>query len=115
MKNSRAWKAFEYRVAELFGGIRNAFSGACPEITGSRADVRHQYLFIEAKYRQKHSVVSVWDETSMKAEVEHKIPVVVLAEKNRVGCWLLIYSGDLERLSKVGIIDDLPLFQQKDV
>jgi hypothetical protein len=110
-RHSTAWRSFERRAAELFSGIRNAFSGACPEITGTRADVRHPYLFPECKYRQHHSVVSIWRDAARKAALEGgKVPIVVLAEKNQPGCWLLIYSGDLDRLSRAGTYDDLPLF-----
>jgi hypothetical protein len=111
MKHTGAWKQFERRAAILFSGVRNAFSGAAPALTGSRADVRHPYLFIEAKYRQKHGLATIWKDAARKADFEHKIPVVVLAEKDRRGCWIILHSDDLDRLSRAGRIDDLPLFQ----
>jgi hypothetical protein len=116
--HSTAWRQFERRAAILFSGVRNAFSGAAPAITGSRADVRHPYLFIEAKYRQSHSVVTVWRDAARKAAVEgNKVAVVVLAEKNQPGCWILLHSDDLTRLATAGRYDDLPIFERgvKDV
>jgi len=100
---SKAWKGFEYRCAELFGGLRNPFSGAAPSLTGTRADVRHPYIYVEGKYRKRHSVVSVWRDAAVKAEAEGgKVPVVCLAEHGRHGFWIVLYSGDLERLSQYG-------------
>ncbi|MBN1578786.1 MAG: hypothetical protein JW913_19650 [Chitinispirillaceae bacterium] len=110
MKISSTWKSFERRAAELFGGIRNAFSGATPGLTGSRADVRHPHLFIEAKYRQRHSLASLWRDTAVKAAAERKIPIIVLKEHNQRGCLIAFHSDDLERLAKAGDYSDLPLF-----
>jgi len=110
MKHTTSWKTFEYRIAELFGGIRNAFSGACPALTGTRSDVRHPYLYIEAKYRQKHSLATIWKDAKVKADCEHKIPVVCLAEHGKHGCWIVIHSNDLDRLAKAGDYTDLPMF-----
>jgi len=110
MKHTGTWKTFEYRVAGLFGGIRNAFSGACPALTGSRSDVRHPYLYIEAKYRQKHSLATLMQDTRVKADAERKIPVVCLKEHGQRGCLIVIDSNDLERLAKAGDYTDLPMF-----
>lgn len=58
----KAWKAFERRVSAFFGGVR------CPVLgTDTKADVNHDTLFIECKQRQKHSVVSLWDATKIRA------------------------------------------------
>lgn len=110
MKHTGTWKSFERRAAELFGGIRNAFSGACPGLTGSRADVRHPHLFIECKYRQQHSLVSIWRDTAVKAMAERKIPIIVLKEHKQHGCLIAFHSDDIDRLSRAGKYDDLPLF-----
>jgi hypothetical protein len=114
MKHTSTWKSFERRAAELFGGIRSAFSGAQPQVTGTRADVTHPYLFIECKYRSRHAVATIWRDAAIKAHGEHKIPVVCLAEAGKRGCMICFHSDDLDRLSRVGIINDLPLFKKVD-
>ena len=89
----KAWKAFERRVASFFGGVR------CPVLgTETHADVTHDTLFIECKQRQKHSVVTLWDNTKRRAAKEDKTPVVCLSEKNRPGFWIVVHSDDLIKL-----------------
>jgi len=89
----KAWKAFERRVAAFFGGVR------CPVLgTETQADVTHESLFIECKQRQKHSVVTLWDNTKRRADNEGKTPVVCLSEKNRKGFWIVVHSEDLIKL-----------------
>lgn len=44
------------------------------------ADVLHPYLFIEARYRQKHWFSGLMRDTRLKAAAEHKIPVIDLFE-----------------------------------
>lgn len=93
----RAWKAFERRVALFFGTVRNALSGGNSKIT--RSDSLHKELFIECKQRKKHAVISLWDKTKILAEKENKIPVVCLSEKNRSGFWILVHSGDVDKIN----------------
>ena len=106
------WKSFEWIVAVLFSGIRDAFSGARPHVTGTRGDVRHSFLFIECKLRRRHAVATIWRDAATKAEAEHKIPVVVLAERGQTGCLIVVHSDDLDRLARAGRYDDLPLFRE---
>jgi len=85
----KAWKAFERRVAQFFGGVR------CPVLgTETKADVDHPVLFVECKQRAKHTVVTLWDNTKRRAKKEKKIPVIALAEKNRPGFWIMLHSDD---------------------
>jgi len=112
--SDKAWKQFERRAAALLGGIRNAYSGANPHMTETAADVKHPYLFCECKYRARHSVVKLWDTVHDKALKESKIPILALAEHGRPGCWLLVYSGDLQRLSCAGATCDLPMFKENN-
>jgi hypothetical protein len=109
-KHSTAWRGFERRAAILFSGVRCAFSGACPEITGTRADIKHRYLYVECKQRAKHSLFTLWDSVKAKADSERKISVIALAEHNRRGCLIVVHSDDLQRLSSAGRLDNLPLF-----
>jgi hypothetical protein len=109
-----AWKQFERRAAKFFGGVRCAFSGAKPSITGTRADVCHSRLFIESKWRKSHSLQKLYDETRAKADAESRIPVICLHTKNRKGFLLCLHSSDAERIGTTGRTDDLPLFSAEN-
>jgi hypothetical protein len=41
----------------------------------------------------------LWNDTKKKADDERKIPVVVLAEKNRPGFWLVVHSTHLTQVA----------------
>lgn len=88
-----SWKRAERDVAEAFGAERTPLSGGASRHT--RADVLHDALFIEVKYRKRHAVVALWDETKALADREKKIPVVVLKERGRPGFWLLVKAENL--------------------
>lgn len=92
----KAWKQRERQVASYFGGERTALSGGNGKIT--RADVIHDDLFIEVKLRQKHSAVTLWDDTKQLADKENKTPVIALCEKGRKGFWIMVHSDDLSKL-----------------
>ena len=94
----KAWKRREREVAHYFNGIRTPLSGGNSKIT--KADVIHDELFVECKLRAKHSVVSLWDDTSKLAKDEGKTPVIALCEKNRPGFWVMVHSSDLDKLKK---------------
>ena len=92
----KAWKQRERDVADFFHGQRNPLSGRNSKHTA--ADVIHEQLFIECKLRKKHTAVSLWDEVKTLAEREGKTPVVVLAEKNRPGFWILVHNEDFSKV-----------------
>ena len=94
----KAWKRREREVARYFNGIRTSLSGGNSKVT--KADVIHDELFVECKLRAKHSVVSLWDDTSKLAKDEGKTPVIALCEKNRPGFWVMVHSSDLNKLKK---------------
>ena len=94
----KAWKRREREVARYFNGTRTALSGINSKVT--KADVIHDELFVECKLRAKHSVVSLWDDTSKLAKDEGKTPVIALCEKNRPGFWIMVHSSDLNKLKK---------------
>ena len=106
---SKAWKGFERRCAEFFGGRRNPFSGACSD-TGSRSDIIHPFIYAESKWRKRHALLSLWRSIKPKADAEKKIPVICLHEKDRHGFLICLHSTDIERLSQYGKTDNLPLF-----
>ena len=61
-------------------------------------------MFIETKYRAKHSVLSLFDEVVELAEKEKapdgkpKLPVVALVEKNKKDTYFVVRSSDLNEL-----------------
>lgn len=92
----RTWKSVERKIAAYFGTERTPLSGGNGKQT--RSDTLHEDLFIEAKYRKKHSAVTLWDETKKLAAKEGKTPVVCLCEKGRPGFWIVCHSDDLSKL-----------------
>lgn len=92
MTHKNTWKQSERDVAAFFHTQRTSLSGGNSKIT--RSDTMHETLFIEVKYRAKHSAVQLWDKTRELAELEGKTPIVALKEKGRKGFWLLIHSDD---------------------
>ena len=75
MSINNHWKVIERKVASFFGVRRNPLSGG--NAGHSRSDSLHELLFLETKYRVKHSAVQLWRKTEKLAHKEGKIPVVV--------------------------------------
>jgi hypothetical protein len=96
--NSRTWKKAEARVAALIGARRQVLSGSSGRDDRTQSDSTHSRIFIEVKYRQRHAVRSLFDETKAKARKEDKTPVVALLDKGRPGCLVCVHSGDLPLL-----------------
>ena len=90
---TKTWKSVERKVAAFFGTKRTPLSGGNSGHT--RSDTLHQALFIETKYRVKHSAVQLWRKTEELARKENKIPVVALVEKGARGYWFLVHASDL--------------------
>jgi len=97
MTHRNTWKAFEREAASFFGSERTPLSGGNSKIT--RSDSLHKRLFIESKYRKKHSAIALWYKTKCLANAEGKIPVVCLREKGRKGFWLVIHCEDLKEIA----------------
>ena len=98
MTHRNTWKAFEREAATFFCSVRTPLSGGNSRIT--RSDSLHPRLFIESKYRKRHTVIALWDKTKCLADAEGKIPVVCLREKGRKGFWLVIHREDLGKIIK---------------
>lgn len=104
----KAWKKRERNAAKLFNGVRPALSGINSKITGADAirinkdgTIDNEFpLFVEVKLRKKHTVVTLYDETAAKAKKEKKTPVIILAEKNRPGFWIMCKAKDLQLIAK---------------
>ena len=63
----RTWKQKERDAAAYWGGRRNVLSGAVGAQDGSKADVIHDRLFIEVKYRAKCPVWNAWRKSDPNA------------------------------------------------
>lgn len=99
MTSRRAWQKVEGRIAARFGAKRSVGSGSMGRDDFSESDSTHPNLFIECKMREKHSAVSLYDDTAKKAKKEKKTPVVALAEKNRPGFWVLVHIDNLKAVA----------------
>ncbi len=93
------WKRFEAEVARFFGSARAPLSGGNGKQT--RSDSLHDTLFIEAKYRGKSAVCTLFRKVAKLAAKEGKTPVVALREKNHEGYLLVIRPQDLQLLSSL--------------
>lgn len=96
MTSRSTWKAHERNTARQFGTERNPLSGSCGKHTGS--DSLHPKLFIECKYKKKHSVIGLFRETAEKAKKENKIPIISLKERGTHGTYYLIKDTDLKEV-----------------
>jgi hypothetical protein len=99
MTTRRAWQMVEGRIAARFGAKRSVCSGSMGRDDLSESDSTHPNLFIECKMREKHSAVSLYDDTAKKAKKEKKTPVVALAEKGRPGFWILVHVDHLRSVA----------------
>lgn len=93
--NPRTWKKAEGRVAALFGSRRQVLSGSSGRDDATRSDTTHPRLFVEAKYRNRHTARSLFDATKALARKEGKTPVVALIDKGRHGCLVCVHCDDL--------------------
>jgi len=92
------WKRREREIAGAFGADRTPLSGGSSRHT--RADALHDALFIEAKGREKHAAVSLYDQTAQLAQAEGKTPVVALWQPRRPGFLLVVDPADVARVSR---------------
>lgn len=95
---SKAWKDRERQAARFWGAERNVGSGCDFRLRGSRSDSVHDVLYLEVKLRAKFATWTLWRETKARAEVEGKVPVVMLAEKFREGQLIVVHTADLDEL-----------------
>ena len=85
-------------IRDSFGTERNPGSGSADP--NHRSDSQHPTLFIETKYRAKHTALTLLRETRKIAEKENKTAVCCLAEKGKKGFGVLIHSEDLDDFVK---------------
>ena len=98
--NSRTWKKAEARVAALVGARRQVLSGSSGRDDRTQSDTTHPRVFIEAKYRQRHAVRSLFDETKAKAPQGGQDARRGLIDKGRPGCLVCVHSDDLPDLGR---------------
>lgn len=99
MTHRGTWKKAEAKVAKFFETSRTPLSGGNSKHT--RSDTLHEELYVENKYKKKHTVVTLYDETAVKARMEGKLPLVTLEEKGRPGFWIVLKSDDFGRLLRI--------------
>lgn len=91
--SDKPWKKFEREVATFFGGKR------CPVLgDDTKADVTHETLYPECKYRKKQAAWSLWETVKVRARAEEKTPVVCLKEAGKRGFLIVVHSDDLMEL-----------------
>ena len=90
-----AWKRRERRAAAAFGAKRTIGSGSLGREDRTCSDSTHDRLFIETKLRKAHTVIALWDKTAKLAKKEKKVPVIMLAQHQRPGLWVVCKLDDL--------------------
>jgi hypothetical protein len=78
----QAWKAFERRIAKVFGGIRRGADTRSAD--GGKCDVIHDHFAIECKLvaRPNHSTALDACRQAERNAKPHQEPVVVIKRKN---------------------------------
>lgn len=76
---NKPWKSAERKFAAWFGSFRNPLSGSASRHTAG--DMIHEDLFLDSKHREKMAVVTLFEETAVKAKREGKTPVLGLHVK----------------------------------
>lgn len=93
----KRWKQVERQLAKMFNTQRTALSGSNSHITHS--DTLHSSLFFEAKFRKRHAVLQLFDETEQLAKSENKIPVVALKQSKTQGFFILCRLEHLKQVA----------------
>lgn len=71
----KTWKDVELRYAKLFRTTRNITSGGNGHL--SRSDSLHPDFYLEIKHGIQCKPTSLWQDTVVKAKLEHKIPMLI--------------------------------------
>ena len=100
MTHSSTWKALERRIAAQIGSRRTPLSGSNSAQTSS--DTLHVRWYIEAKLRARIPAYKLYMDTKRKAALEHKLPIVVLHQKNTKENIALLSFDDLAELLLAG-------------
>lgn len=96
----KTWKAVERHVAKALGGRRNPLSGIAGG-QGSRGDVIHPELYVEAKHLARAAIATLHAKTRTLGRSEGKVPLTVLHIK-----------GTQDYLVIVDLADFVPIWQR---
>lgn len=98
MTHRSTWKAAERRVASFFDAVRVSLSGSNNQQAATSSDTDSEFFYIEVKYRQKFSVLTLFQDVIQKAKKEKKLPLLALVEKGKPGFFLVLRQKDLDIL-----------------
>jgi len=100
MTHRSTWKAAERKVASFFDAVRISLSGSNNQQAATSSDTDSEFFYIEVKYRQKFSVLTLFYDVIQKAKKEKKLPLLALVEKGKPGFFLVLRQKDLGVLVK---------------
>ena len=63
--------------------------------------LRNKDLKVDVIRKNKHGVITLYDETKKLADAENKIPVIALCQKNRKGFWIIVHEDDLDKVNDI--------------
>lgn len=93
------WKKIERDVASLFNAKRVPLSGSNSG-HDTTADVLHDDLYVEVKYRKNFALAKLFIETEKLANKENKTPVVAIKQRNMTGVLFIVRPEDLAEIAK---------------
>ena len=106
MPPSKTWKAKERDFAKRFGSLRQRLSGSSGRKDESSADMKHDRVYAEVKYREKHAIFALYRDTAEKAKAEGKLPLVALAERGTSDFLICVNINHLAAIAAELLRDD---------
>lgn len=103
MPPTKTWKAKEAQGASELNpgaGRRTPLSGSNSGHNTSADAINLNGLYVEAKHRKIHSVLTLLRDTMVQAKAERKIPIVRLTQHLMRGAAYLIHSAYLDDVLK---------------
>jgi len=97
MTAKSTWKQRERDIAGFFFSERTPLSGGNSK--HSCSDSLSPDFYVEAKFRAKLSLMTLYRDTEAKARKEGKIPVVALCEKSKHGFLVVVSEKHFKRLA----------------
>ena len=98
MANKSNFKGMERKIATLLGTYRTPLSGGSSRIT--RSDTLSADLYVEAKKRKNFAIIKLFEDTLEKANLEKKLPVVVIQETGSQKRYWMVEEGFLLELAR---------------
>lgn len=103
---SKTWKQKERDFAKRFGSLRQRLSGSSGREDESSADMKHDRIYAEVKYRDKHALFTLYEDTAKKARKEGKLPIVALAQKGTSDFIVCVHISHLAAIAAELVRDD---------